>query len=144
MNRSIDTEAEIRETIENLQDAINRKDAQAAIANYGKGYVNFSLAPPLIDKGSSAEDMNAWFDTWEGPLRNEIRDLTVASAGDVAFAHSLSRMRGHKKGQGDVELWFRQTIGLRKLGHAWKIVHEHASVPFYMDGSMKAAVDLKP
>ena len=26
----------------------------------------------------------------------------------------------------------------------WKIMHEHSSVPFYMDGSFKAAVDLKP
>jgi PhnB protein len=27
---------------------------------------------------------------------------------------------------------------------AWKIVHEHSSTPFYMDGSYRAAVDLKP
>jgi ketosteroid isomerase-like protein len=27
---------------------------------------------------------------------------------------------------------------------AWKIAHEHTSVPFYMDGSFRAAIDLKP
>jgi ketosteroid isomerase-like protein len=26
----------------------------------------------------------------------------------------------------------------------WRIVHDHSSVPFYMDGSYRAAVDLKP
>jgi hypothetical protein len=26
----------------------------------------------------------------------------------------------------------------------WMATHEHVSVPFYMDGSVKAAVDLKP
>jgi hypothetical protein len=32
----------------------------------------------------------------------------------------------------------------RKIDEEWKIVHEHESVLFYMDGSFKAAVDLKP
>jgi len=32
----------------------------------------------------------------------------------------------------------------REVGGAWKDRHEHISVPFYMDGSVKAAVDLKP
>jgi PhnB protein len=26
----------------------------------------------------------------------------------------------------------------------WKIAHLHQSVPMYMDGSLRAAVDLKP
>jgi hypothetical protein len=30
------------------------------------------------------------------------------------------------------------------MGGKWAIVHEHVSVPFYMDGSYKAAIDLKP
>ena len=30
------------------------------------------------------------------------------------------------------------------LSVSWKITDDHASVPFYMDGSFKAAVDLKP
>jgi ketosteroid isomerase-like protein len=38
----------------------------------------------------------------------------------------------------------RGTVGLRRIDGRWKITHEHASVPFYMDGSYKAAVDLQP
>jgi PhnB protein len=38
----------------------------------------------------------------------------------------------------------RATVGLRKIDGKWSIVHEHLSVPFYMDGSYRAAVDLKP
>jgi ketosteroid isomerase-like protein len=41
-------------------------------------------------------------------------------------------------------IWFRHTLGFRKIRGKWKIPHEHESVPFYMDGSFKAAVDLKP
>jgi len=31
-----------------------------------------------------------------------------------------------------------------RIGGAWKITRQHTSVPFRMDGSVKAAVDLKP
>ena len=36
------------------------------------------------------------------------------------------------------------TLGFRKIDDEWTITHEHSSVPFYMDGSFKAAIDLKP
>jgi len=42
-----------------------------------------------------------------------------------------------------VDLWFRETLGLQKFDGKWLIGHSHDSVPFYMDGSYKAAVDLK-
>ena len=32
----------------------------------------------------------------------------------------------------------------RKIDDTWLVTHKHASVPFYMDGSYRAAVDLKP
>ena len=38
----------------------------------------------------------------------------------------------------------RMTACYRKISGRWLITHEHVSVPFYMDGSYKAAVDLKP
>lgn len=41
-------------------------------------------------------------------------------------------------------LWYRVTIGLRRVDGRWLVVHEHESVPFLMDGSFAAAVDLKP
>jgi ketosteroid isomerase-like protein len=40
--------------------------------------------------------------------------------------------------------WFRQTLCFRRSGGEWRIAHQHESVPFYMDGSYRAAVDLKP
>lgn len=41
-------------------------------------------------------------------------------------------------------MWVRATTCWRKVDGRWRVVHEHVSVPFYMDGSEKAAVDLKP
>lgn len=42
------------------------------------------------------------------------------------------------------DVWFRATVGLRRGDGGWTIMHEHTSVPFYMDGSFKAAIDLQP
>jgi PhnB protein len=41
-------------------------------------------------------------------------------------------------------MWFRQTMGLGLTGGGWKILHEHESVPFHMDGSARAAIELTP
>jgi PhnB protein len=53
-------------------------------------------------------------------------------------------MTGTENDGENVDLWFRHTVGLRKADGRWRIVHEHESVPSYMDGSYKAAVDLLP
>jgi ketosteroid isomerase-like protein len=42
------------------------------------------------------------------------------------------------------DLWFRSTTCFRKVDGEWRVAHEHSSTPFYMDGSMRAAVDLLP
>ena len=38
----------------------------------------------------------------------------------------------------------RLTLCFRKIAGSWMVAHEHSSVPFYMDGSFRAAIDLKP
>jgi PhnB protein len=53
-------------------------------------------------------------------------------------------MTGTKTDGQKVDLWFRQTLCFRKINGTWAIVHEHESVPFCMDGSFRAAIDLKP
>ena len=53
-------------------------------------------------------------------------------------------MTGIKKGGEKADVWVRVTVVLRRFGGTWKITHQHTSVPFQMDGSFKAAVDLKP
>jgi ketosteroid isomerase-like protein len=62
----------------------------------------------------------------------------------VAFCLGFVRISGTKTDGKKEDVWARQTLCFERLGGTWKIVHEHISVPFYMDGSVKAAVDLKP
>jgi PhnB protein len=142
-NKTTD-EVEIRTVIDNWAAALRNKDANEVISHYAPRLVHFSLAPPLLSTASDAKGLNAWFATWQGPIGYEMRDVTVTAGHDVAFSHSLNRMRGTKTDGVKGDFWFRHTLAFAKINGQWKIAHEHESVPFYMDGSYKAAVDLKP
>lgn len=116
--------------------------------------MKFDLAPPLrvrrgdlTDIGGRQVDMTTadGVRTWlagfgDAPLDYETRDLQIAAGADVAYAHCLSRMGS----PGTFSMWFRTTIGLRKTAAGWQITHTHASTPFYMDETTKAAIDLAP
>ena len=137
-------EAQIRALVDDWARAVRAKDVAGVIAHYAPGSVTFDLAPPLISTGADAKGLQAWFSTWRGPLGYEIRDLNVTAGDDVAFCHGLNRLSGTKTDGETADVWFRQTLCLRKVGGEWKIAHQHESVPFYMDGSFRAAVDLTP
>jgi ketosteroid isomerase-like protein len=69
----------------------------------------------------------------------------VTTADEIAFCHRLNRLAATPHGATEgFELWFRATVCWRRIDGAWRIVHEHTSTPFYMDGSFRAAVDLTP
>jgi PhnB protein len=136
-------EAQIRTVIDAWADAIRKKDAGGVVRHHAPGFVHFSLAPPLKSTPADTKDLEAWFHTWQGPIGYEFHDLNIAAGDDTAFSYSLVRLSGTKVDGAANDVWFRHTFGFRRIGGAWKIVHEHESVPFYMDGSFKAAVDLK-
>jgi ketosteroid isomerase-like protein len=137
---------EIRRLIEARQQAHASKDASAIAAPYSRDAVRYDLAPPLVHRGVDRADLDQWLATWAGPITIDTPNLEIAVDGALAVAHGLAHMRGRKV-EGDprdVDLWFRTTSVLKKRNGGWQIVHEHESVPFYMDGSLRAAVDLKP
>jgi PhnB protein len=58
--------------------------------------------------------------------------------------HGLQRTRALTHGGEETVWWSRLTVVLKRTPAGWHIIHEHNSVPFYMDGSFRAAVDLEP
>jgi PhnB protein len=142
--RQAAAEAEIRALIDDWARSLRAKDADGVMAHHAPASVTFDLAPPLISAGADATGLEAWFATWRGALAYEIRNLRIVAGEDVAFCHGLNRLSGTKTEGEKVDIWFRQTLCFCKIGGAWKIAHQHESVPFYMDGSYRAAVDLKP
>ncbi|MDF0695378.1 nuclear transport factor 2 family protein [Rhizobium sp. MC63] len=124
--------------------ALGEKNAAEVLSYEAEDSVEFSLAPPLVSTGKNEAGLQAWFDTWEGPIGGEVRDAKLTVGGDVAFWSGLLRMTGTKTDGTEVDLWFRQTLGLVKQDGHWIVAHQHASVPFAMDGSGRALLDLEP
>ncbi|MFE7542440.1 YybH family protein [Streptomyces platensis] len=140
-------EAQIRELLADRAAATKERDARRFLATSAPDLVDFGLAPPLQYKGPEARDrraVEAWYATWAGPIEVTVTQLEITVGDDVAFGHSINRMHGTKTDGFEVELWSRATVGLRKIDGTWKITHTHDSVPFLMDGSGLAALDLKP
>ena len=140
-------EADIRAILADQVKALHAKDAELLFAHSAADFLSFDLAPPLQSKGSGANaraETEGWFATWKSPIGWEDRDLAITIGDSVAFSTALSHMTGTKVDGEEVSLWFRVTNGFVKENGAWKVVHIHHSVPFAMDGSFKAAIDLKP
>ena len=139
-------ETEIRELVERWLEAVRAKDVNGVMSHYTADILTFDISPPLQYKGIDAYRKNWewWLPTFSGPVGYEIRDLGITASDDIAFSHSLNRISGTKTNGEEVDVWVRVTACYRKTNGKWMITHEHVSVPFYMDGSDRAAVDLKP
>jgi ketosteroid isomerase-like protein len=139
-------EVEIRERIDQWAKALRAKDLDGLMSHYTRDILVFDLAPPLQYVGIDAyrKNFKEWFSSFQGPIGYEIRDLSITAGGDVAFCHSLNRISGTRTNGEETDVWVRATVGFRKIDGKWMVTHEHVSVPFYMDGSDKAALDLKP
>jgi ketosteroid isomerase-like protein len=124
--------------------AIRERNAKDALFYDAEDSVEFSLAPPLVHHGKDKAGLQAWFDTWDGPIGGEVEDAKLTIGVDVAFWSGLVHMTGTKTEGTNVDLWFRQTLGLVKRDGRWLVAHQHESVPFAMDGSGRALLDLKP
>lgn len=137
-------DGEIRSVVESWADAIHRKDVRGVLDHFVAEPVGFYLAPPLIADTPPEENLRDWFATFGSPIGHELRDLTITASAEVAWGHALVHLTGTRTDGEETDVWFRLTLGFRKEASGWKIAHAHESVPFYMDGSYRAAVDLEP
>jgi ketosteroid isomerase-like protein len=138
---------EIREVIEGRAARLSEGDVRGFLAYSAPEVVTYSLAPPLGERVDSTDPtpLEQWLASFEAPPRREVTQLEITTDGDVAFATSIDSMSATPKGTTDAfTLWYRVTLGLRRVDGRWLVVHEHESVPFLMDGSFAAAIDLKP
>jgi uncharacterized protein (TIGR02246 family) len=124
---------EIKALIEAWADAVRRHDLPAILAHHDDDVVMFDVPPPLQSRG-----MDEYKETWDLFFRYhkpsqafDIEELAITAGDTVAFAVAIMRC-----GSGTVSgppasggFQFRLTIGLRKVDGAWRIQHEHHSVP---------------
>ena len=138
------SEAQVRSVVEAWAKAMRAKDADGVVAHWADDLVQFDLAPPLRIVGDDPQGLKDWFASWRGQIGFAITELRVTASENVAFCHALVHLTGSRTDGSQSDVWFRETLGLRKAGGAWKIAHGHESVPMHMDGSFRAAIDLKP
>jgi len=143
-NKDAADQAAIRAIFGDRTNALFGKVADLAVKHFAADAVAYDLAPPLQHVGIDKAALQAWFDTWDGPIGWAMGELIVEVGGDLAFARGLGHMVGEKKDGEHADLWTRVTICFARRGEKWKITHQHTSVPFLMDGSLKAATHLKP
>jgi ketosteroid isomerase-like protein len=140
-----DDEAEIRERLNRLAQAIRAADLEGLKWIYAPDIVSFDIEPPLRHLGAEAKWKN-WakvFTIYQPPLGYDIRDLSIAVGDDVAFGHSLARISGSLRNGTRSEYWVRWTTCLRRIDGHWLIVHDQVSVPVDF-ASGKALLDLTP
>lgn len=141
-----------RELIIELKEKLNRsirnKDVAGTISVFADRSVMFVLAPPLrFETGVNApgaDGLEDWFSTFESQIELIFTHIEIVFDGNVAFTHCLENMKGKRTDGTYTDLWYRETLGLQKIDGQWKITHQHQSVPMYMDGTDRAATDLKP
>ena len=138
-------EADIRERIDILVDAIRTGDRAAVQTIFAPNIVSFDIQPPLRHLGAETKWAN-WeqvFTVFQLPLEYEVRDLTVLVDGDLAVVYSLNHMNAAMNGGGKIDYWLRWTAAWQKIDGQWLIVHDQVSVPTnFQNGT--AAMDLTP
>ncbi len=150
-----DDETQIRRILDDMAAGYRAKDPERIVARFAPDIVKFDLAPPLFSRAGDLVDIGGGrsvdMTTGEGvgtwlagfgdvPFDYVTRDVEVTVGDVVAYARLLARM-----GTGGMfEMWFRLTVGFQKRDGIWQITHTHASTPFYMDETRKAALDLQP
>ena len=124
-------EAAIRDLVESWARAVRSKDLGRILAHHSEDMLMFDVPPPLESRGLEAyrETWNLFYSSQPEPIAFDIQRMHVVSGSDVGFVAALMQCAEIGKDGERIKLDFRLTIGLRKIGDHWTVVHEHHSIP---------------
>ena len=127
-------EAVLRRRIEALAQAIRDKDLGQLMTFYDRDVEVFDLRASLnvVGAGAYRNNLEQWFDSFEGPLGFELHNLRIAQGEPTAFCHYLALITGARPGGGISGYWVRGTTGFERRGGEWLVTHEHISQPAAM------------
>jgi uncharacterized protein (TIGR02246 family) len=146
-NQTTSLSTEISQSIENWLAALRSKNPEAIVACFAPESTAYTLAPPLAHTYGGEhqrEFLENWYPRFQGPMGFEITQPTIVASDDIAYCHFMKQLSATTAEGESFSFWYRVTLGLRRIDGDWKIVHEHESVPFHMDGSFLAATELIP
>jgi ketosteroid isomerase-like protein len=122
----------IKMSLNSFFNSLSTKDIKQMMSHYADDAVVFDVKPPFQTKGAVA-----WKHVWEASLpffperfKVEVKDLVIYSDGNIGFAFYLFKLVGSEKDHPAMQTWMRATTGYKLQNGKWKIVHDHASLPF--------------
>lgn len=126
-------ETRIKALLEAWADAVRRHDLPAILAHHDPDVLMFDVPQPLQSKGIEAyeQSWDLFFRYHQPGTAFDIEEVAVTASQSVAFATAIMRCgagASSKAAEKDGFL-FRLTVGLREVDGAWRIAHEHHSVP---------------
>jgi uncharacterized protein (TIGR02246 family) len=122
-----DDEVEIRALIERWARAVREEDRVGIRADHDSDILMFDVPPPFLSRGLDAY-MATWetfFSAAERPVAFDFHDVEVSCGEDVGFATAVGQCVNIDKSGRREPLEFRLTMGLRKIGGRWRVMHEH-------------------
>lgn len=125
-------EDELRAFVADRERAVAARDGEALLRVHVPDVTSFPVLPPArtVGTASVAEGLKAWFDGYaEGP-GYEVHGLEVGGEGDVGHCAFRYHVSGVLKNGTEVDMWVRATLVCRRVDGAWRVVHQHESVPF--------------
>jgi ketosteroid isomerase-like protein len=110
--------------------AVREQNLEGIRAAHDPDMLMFDVPPPFLSRGLDAY-MATWdtFFAWQArPVQFDLHDVAITAGDDVAFATAIGRCCDLTSGA-PVQLDFRLTMGFKRKGGKWRIVHEHHSLP---------------
>jgi uncharacterized protein (TIGR02246 family) len=130
-NNATTDEAAIRDLVENWARAVRTKNVTGILANHSPDILMFDVPPPLQSRGIEAykKTWDLFFSWAQDSAVFDITEMSITAGHDVAFVTALMRCAGIEANGDRSQLEFRLTVGLRKIGGQWMVLHEHHSIP---------------
>jgi uncharacterized protein (TIGR02246 family) len=121
---------DIERLIRQWAEAAHSGDLDAVLTGHADDIVMFDVPPPH----DGVRGLRAYRDTWPGFFEwqasgasFDIVELEVTEGQDVAFAWALLKCGTAEGFAHEPDRRLRLTVGLRKRGDQWVVVHEHHS-----------------
>ena len=124
----------LRQRIEAIAQAIRDKSLERLMTFYARDVEVFDVRASLNVCGAAAyrNNLEAWFDSFEGPLGFDLHSLRVAAGDGAAFCHYLALVTGARSAHHKTGYWVRGTTCFERRDGEWLVTHEHISMPAAM------------
>jgi ketosteroid isomerase-like protein len=129
----VSADSDIRSLVADWVAAIQSRDLEGVLRQHDPEIVMFDVPPPNLGVRGLDDYRDSWgpFFDW---LRStdaifELDELNVEAGSEVAFAYGILRCGTPNDLAINPDNRLRLTLGLRKVGDRWTVVHEHHSFP---------------